>query len=661
MDQAETNPVGAGNLPSASGSEPVRPGRKGSVQSTSLAFRLLALVGAVAIPLLLLGIWTLWDDYLVERNHAEARLLEQARGMARLVDREFNRTEVALAVLASSGALPPGELNAGDLTSFGLEMRAAAVALSAGATSPGNEVRIRLLDRGGSLLVDTAQLDGTLARVSEQAVPDAMDAIATGQPRVSGLRFGPVTHNPYIIAIMPVVRPAPAGTGRTIEGAIGASVPRSRLLAIVGESGLAAPAVATILDRTGITVARSAADLETVGRPVRASTLRWELESDSGVVPPAVVTREGYLARVAFAHAPVSGFIVQLNVPEQAFSAPLRAKFVQAMAISGLVLLFTLALALAVARKIVAAFERVPQIVQSAVRSDRSIVPRTGLREADVLADALVRSETELLALNRELELRVEVEVDAREAANARALRAERLQALGQLAGGIAHDINNVLQAIDGAASLIARRPHEQVSVSRHAKLINEAVTRGASVTRRLLAFARQGALQLEPVDTRALLQSVAELLRPALGPRIELRVSVPDQPMPALVTDKGQLETVLVNLANNARDAMPEGGILQMAVSIESVAQERAGTSDLTVGRFVRFDVIDTGSGMDKATLARVLEPFFTTKPMDKGTGLGLSMAKGFAEQSGGNLVIESQEGHGTTVRFWLRLSHEP
>jgi PAS domain S-box-containing protein len=262
--------------------------------------------------------------------------------------------------------------------------------------------------------------------------------------------------------------------------------------------------------------------------------------------------------------------------------------------------------------------------------------------------------ETSLQHLTMELEKRVREEIAAREAAQARAAHAERMQALGQLAGGIAHDLNNVLQAVQGGALLINKRAQGREDIQRLTKMVVEATERGAAVTNRLLSFARRGDLRAEPVNVTELLTELQNILSHTLGTDLVVKVAVPPG-LAQLLADKGQLETVLVNLASNARDAMPNGGTLTL--SAEAVSTQGTGTypAELAPGHYIRLRLSDTGVGMDKATLARATEPFFTTKSVGKGTGLGLAMARGFAEQSRGALVVESIEGQGTTILLWL------
>jgi CheY-like chemotaxis protein len=183
------------------------------------------------------------------------------------------------------------------------------------------------------------------------------------------------------------------------------------------------------------------------------------------------------------------------------------------------------------------------------------------------------------------------------------------------------------------------------------ARMILDASERGASITRRLLAFARRGELRAEPVEVADLLSGLQEVLSHTLGGAINVELCL-GADLPPLFADKGQLETVLVNLATNARDAMPEGGTLTFTAETDPTA---SATANLQPGNYLRLTISDTGTGMEQPVLARAPEPFFSTKPVGQGTGLGLSMAKGFVEQSGGAMSIDSAPGQGTTIRMWL------
>ncbi|MCW8086287.1 PAS domain S-box protein [Sabulicella glaciei] len=262
-------------------------------------------------------------------------------------------------------------------------------------------------------------------------------------------------------------------------------------------------------------------------------------------------------------------------------------------------------------------------------------------------------SEAVLARGKAELERLVEERTRDLRETEARLAQALRVEALGRLAGGIAHDINNVLQAVQGAAGLMERRPGDEAATRRLARMTAEAAERGASITRRLLAFSRLGDLRADAIPPADLLADMGHLLAHTLGDAITVRIEA-SEALPPLLADRRQLETVLINFATNARDAMPEGGSLTFSARAVAAPGQDA-PQGLAAGRYVRLAIADDGPGMTPDILARVTEPFFTTKPQGQGTGLGLAMAKGFAEQSGGALAIESAPGRGTVASLFL------
>jgi PAS domain S-box-containing protein len=237
-------------------------------------------------------------------------------------------------------------------------------------------------------------------------------------------------------------------------------------------------------------------------------------------------------------------------------------------------------------------------------------------------------------------------------------LQAQKLEAMGQLTGGVAHDFNNLLTPILGALDLLKRRG---VGGAREQRLIHgalESAERARTLVHRLLAFARRQPLQSVPVDVGALVEGMADLVASATGPTIGVTLRIAD-PSPMGAADSHQLEMAILNLAVNARDAMEGSGELTISVTEESV--ERDHPAGLKPGGYVRLCVSDTGKGMDEATIVRAIEPFFSTKGVGQGTGLGLSMAHGLASQLGGALTIESKPGAGAHVSIWLPKSVEP
>jgi signal transduction histidine kinase len=586
----------------------------------TIGARLVQLVAAVAAPLILLAAVGVWYAYASQRDRQQAALLSRAEAAAAMVDQAFDSALAALRVLAASQALA-----AGDLAGFDGEMRRASAVL------------------GGALINLTAS-DGQVAlttfwpvgvRVAGvQATAFARNVLRDGRPAVSDLVVGPQSGLEEVGVAVPVV----AGAGGSVW-VLSLYLPVNALSAALSRMHLPAEWLASIVDREGRWVARTRDQGSFIGRHLPAEIAVAVASGPAGLIGSGHVSADGVPTLSAYARAPQTGYLAVIGIPENAFSGPLRATLLRTGAIAFLVAMLGVGAALLLARRIVDALGRV-------VAAPGRAAP-TGMREIDDLALAIAAAEAALRDMNRDLAARVEAEIAARQAAQARAAQAERLQALGQLAGGIAHDFNNVLQAVMGGAALIARRRADPAAVERLAGMVGEAAGRGAAVTRRLLAFSRRGELHAELVDPAAVLDGLCDILAHTLGAGIEVRVVVADG-VKMLRADKGGLETVLINLASNASDAMAGAGCITMAAAIERPA-------GLRPAEYVCFSVSDTGVGMDAATLARASEPFFTTKPVGAGTGLGLAMARGFAEQSGGGLQIESAEGVGTTVRLWL------
>ncbi len=234
-----------------------------------------------------------------------------------------------------------------------------------------------------------------------------------------------------------------------------------------------------------------------------------------------------------------------------------------------------------------------------------------------------------------------------------RFLQSQKMEAIGKLTGGVAHDFNNLLAVIQGSLHLAQRRLVEGGDVSRLIANALLAAERGASLTQRMLAFARKQDLQIERVDLANLVRSMSELLERTIGPGVEIETRFPLS-LPAVQADPRELELALMNLFVNARDAMPAGGKVTISAKRESVSEP----GDLPPGDYVSLIVADQGEGMSEATLLRAIEPFFTTKGVGKGTGLGLAMVHGLAEQSGGKFTLSSEPGRGTSAKLWLPLS---
>ena len=282
---------------------------------------------------------------------------------------------------------------------------------------------------------------------------------------------------------------------------------------------------------------------------------------------------------------------------------------------------------------------------------------KTAEIDRENLLEQLAAERTALAELTATLEQRVEQrtadlmkEVAAREKAQEQLRQAQKMETIGQLTGGVAHDFNNLLMAVMGNLDLLRKRMPDDPRLRRLVDGAMQGAERGASLTQRLLAFARQQDLRAVSVDLRSLIQDMTNLLERSLGPRVAVRLDIKDGLPPARI-DPNQLELAILNLAINARDAMPDGGPIVIKVDEQRITKDAV----LTSGRYLRLSVIDTGTGMTSETLERAIEPFFSSKPLGKGTGLGLSMVHGLAVQLGGALRLSSTVGKGTTATLIL------
>ncbi len=301
----------------------------------------------------------------------------------------------------------------------------------------------------------------------------------------------------------------------------------------------------------------------------------------------------------------------------------------------------------------------IPEILRAKVRAFAELYRKT--RQLEILNSELERRVAErtmeLAQANADLEQRVEERTREREVALAQVHEMQKLESLGQLTGGLAHDFNNLLAAILGNLDMLARRLPADATIQRFINNALRAAQGGATLTKRLLAFARRQELKPEPVDVVRLTDGMAEMLRRSLGPMIEIATAFPAD-LAHVHVDPNQFELAILNLALNARDAMPLGGRLTIGARRETVEAGRV--PSLAAGAYLCVTVIDTGVGMDDATVKRAAEPFFTTKGHGKGTGLGLSMVYGLASQSGGLARISSRLGAGTTVELWLPVADQ-
>jgi signal transduction histidine kinase len=296
------------------------------------------------------------------------------------------------------------------------------------------------------------------------------------------------------------------------------------------------------------------------------------------------------------------------------------------------------------------------------VSSDITARKTSELERENLVAELAAEREA-LSDLTLTLERRVKdrtaeliMEISAREKAQEQLLQSQKMESIGQLTGGIAHDFNNLLMAVMGNLELLRKHLSGNARAQRLIEGAIQGAERGASLTQRMLAFARQQDLRTNSMDIASLLNGMQDLLERSLGPQIALRLTVADGLPPAEV-DANQIELAILNLAINARDAMPDGGAIEIKADRARLVGAKNGAADT----HIRIQVSDTGSGMDAETVKRAIEPFFSTKPLGKGTGLGLSMVHGLAVQLGGLLELSSEVGKGTIATLWLPIATMP
>jgi signal transduction histidine kinase len=298
-----------------------------------------------------------------------------------------------------------------------------------------------------------------------------------------------------------------------------------------------------------------------------------------------------------------------------------------------------------------------PNRIESMVSEYRKARPDLELGDFQI-PDLFARKriEEELRQSRDELEARVIARTKELEDANRRLLQAQKLEAVGRLAGGIAHDFNNMLAVILMRTSMLQSRFPPSDPIRQDLDEIRTACERGAGLSKQLLAFSRRQPVERRPIDLGQLVRELQRSLVPLVGEDIEITTSITDDTR--IEGDPSQLEQVVMNLVVNARDAMPTGGTLHIAVEVVQLEATTVTSGALPAGSYARLTVSDTGIGMDADTMARIFDPFFTTKPVERGTGLGLSTVYGIASQSGGGIAVASEPGRGTTFTVYFPTS---
>jgi signal transduction histidine kinase/ActR/RegA family two-component response regulator len=602
----------------------------------SLRARLVLLAVACVLPPFVFG---LGREYMAYRDAVAStgeQTLALARSMSLVVDEELRTRIVALEMLSRSSALRSGNIGA---------FRARAEAVIA-QQFPGSGVLVLRAD--GQPVMNTAPPSGEPlpARASTTTV---REVFAGERPVVSDLFLGMLSNRPAVMIEIPVNR-EDQGVGYTL-----ALTPRLDDFAdIIGRQHPPEGWVVSILDRQGVVVARWPSTGQFVGEKATPDLLAQLRQAPEGISDSRSL--EGVPTLVVYSRAERFGWTVAIGVPRAQLMTPALRRGLITLATGGALLLASFALVLFVVRQIsrpIAALRR----LAAAPDGDAWLgAPRTGLPEADAVLHAMREAE----GRRRRSEAEEHRARAALQASEDRLRQSQKMESIGQLTGGLAHDFNNLLLVILGNLGLLQDVRPSDPEIQELAQEARDAAQRGAELTRSLLAFGRRQPLRPQRVDVRELVDGITKLLGRTLGERIEISLDLPGDAWSVMV-DPVQLQAALVNLAANARDAMPEGGRLTITATNQTLDKDAAGLhADATAGDYVMLAVADAGKGMTPDIVAQIFEPFFTTKPRAEGSGLGLSMVFGFVKQSGGHIGVDSEPGVGTTMRLYLPRDHQ-
>ena len=596
--------------------------------------RLLILILAILVPTFSAATLAVGYVYLEERHAQENSVKEAVRAFALLVDNEFEIKEGLLRALAASPSLARGDL---------AEFYGNAKALS---SAP--DAIIILQDPGGRQLLNTRVPFGSALPVRRVSNIGALMArYGADRTLVSDLFMAPIGKQ-YNFTIQVPVR-----LGGQVRYFLTMGLNAAALQTMMARQRLPAGWQATIFDRQGRVVARSRDADQYRGRLAN----EWALRAFAANTEGTLVNRNlaGLPVQAFYTTVPESGWKVLVSIPQAELRrVPLHAATFLAAIMLLLLIVATLA-AQRFGRRALAPIAYLGRSAEDLGQGREVVYEPQGVVELDAVARRMAEASRLIRHAQHDLEQRVAEAVSASERAHAALVRSQKLEALGRLTGGIAHEFNNLLQTLTTALQLAALTS-TQPKVLGLIDTCKRTVGRATALTTRLGAFGRVQDAKLLTIAPDEQTRNAAQLIRNVLrhGIRLELDCSAGAWPV---TVDPLQFDLALLNLAINARDAMPDGGTLHIAVRnrVLDASADRAG------GEYVQVSVADSGAGMPPAVLAHALDPFFTTKAPGQGSGLGLPQAYGFAEQSRGFLQLASLEGKGTTIDIYLPRAHAP
>ncbi|SNS50611.1 Histidine kinase-, DNA gyrase B-, and HSP90-like ATPase [Noviherbaspirillum humi] len=591
--------------------------------------RLIALVLSVMLPAFLASALAVWFVYTEQKLAQDKGIAEAARALALLVDNEIEASETLLRGLAASPLLSQG-----DIPAFYEHARRVA---------PTPDTTIVLSSLDGRQLLNTRLPFGRTVKSVNSRLMELRRRAGNDAVVVSDLFIAQVSNRHDFVVQVPVV----------IDGAVryhlGRGMSASLMQPLLKGQGLPANWVAAVIDRQGTVVARTADGERFVGQKMNGSLAeKIARHPESGTNDG--YTLDGRQVKAFYYRAPESQWTVILSVPTTELRRPAVQAALLLTALMAIILTSAIILARHYASQTVGAVQRLQEHAARLGRGEAVPPAASGLMELDAVQNELVSASNRIRQNQTELKKKVAEAIESTERAQRALLQAQKLEALGRLTGGVAHDFNNVLQTLTTSLHLI-RIERQPERILQRVDLCEKAIARATALVGQMRSFGRVNNVALETFDPGAAVSGMMPMAESAMPSNIRLKQEIAS-PIWPVTADPTQLELALLNLLMNARDAMPAGGDIVVRVKNDAHDAVRLG---LPAGDYVCIEVTDCGSGMSPEVMQNALDPFFTTKPVDKGTGLGLPQAYGFAAQAGGILTLESALGAGTTVRIHL------
>jgi signal transduction histidine kinase len=561
---------------------------------------------------------------------------DAAKGAAEDIDRQIDLLQL-LGLAAAKSLL----LQSGDVEGFQVLM---------GELARGQNFTAILYGPGGQQLVNTDVPFGTPL----PAEPAMVSGITTERRlEISDLTTDPRTGKPIVQIMVPVLH------DHALAYVLVLQIIRS-IASVMDQQLIRAGLTVGLVDRHGAIIYRTRAPEEVVGLSAPPDFVDHTRGTDKGSFTS--ISRSGVPIYIAFSRVQRSGWVLGVSIPRDDLFAPATHSLILLLLFAAGMLALAGLIAWSIGRSITSSVGDLARLA-AALGAGEAIdqAPARRLREVNVVADAMI-SATVLLREQTDQRTKavaaLHTEIVNRRRIEQQLVQSQKLEAIGQLTGGLAHDFNNLLAIIIGNVDALRERWPDDRESDELAGAALEAALRGADLTRQMLAFARRQPLAPEHCDINQVIRTVVRLLRRTLGENIAIDLRLAPNPW-TVVVDRMQFGTVITNLATNARDAMPAGGKLTIATGNTSLDQDYAAShSEVTPGDYVMIEVSDSGTGMSPTVLERIFEPFFTTKEPGYGTGLGLSMVFGFMKQSGGHITAYSEPGEGTTFRLYLPLA---